>query len=60
MVEDGYSPILHQEKGGALRMISKVYCGLGTYAMYAIWHHLQELITDDVTPVKSLASTNSQ
>lgn len=24
----------------------KVYCGLDTYAMYAIWHHLQELVSE--------------
>ena len=24
----------------------KVYCGLDTYAMYAIWHHLQEITGD--------------
>lgn len=32
----------------------KVYCGLDTYAMYAIWHHLQELVTDGDAPKKSL------
>lgn len=31
----------------------KVYCGLDTYAMYAIWHHLQELV-DGSTLSKSL------
>ncbi len=32
----------------------KVYCGLDTYAMYAIWHHLQETITDGVVPTRLL------
>lgn len=32
----------------------KVYCGLDTYAMYAIWHHLQELVADGAAPIKSL------
>jgi len=32
----------------------KVYCGLDTYAMYAIWHHLQETIGDGTSLEKSL------
>jgi len=32
----------------------KIYCGLDTYAMYAIWHHLQELISDGPVPARSL------
>ena len=32
----------------------KIYCGLDTYAMYAIWHHLQETIHDGVVPARSL------
>jgi hypothetical protein len=32
----------------------KIYCGLDTYAMYAIWHHLQEIITDGAVPTRSL------
>jgi hypothetical protein len=32
----------------------KVYCGLDTYAMYAIWHHLQEAITESAVPVRSV------
>lgn len=32
----------------------KVYCGLDTYAMYAIWHHLQETIADgNIVPSRS-------
>jgi hypothetical protein len=31
----------------------KIYCGLDTYAMYAIWHHLQELISDGPVPARS-------
>lgn len=32
----------------------KVYCGLDTYAMYAIWHHLQEAISEVAVPVRSM------
>jgi len=32
----------------------KVYCGLDTYAMYAIWHHLQETIMDGTKLQRSL------
>jgi hypothetical protein len=32
----------------------KIYCGLDTYAMYAIWHHLQEIISEGAIPARSL------
>jgi hypothetical protein len=32
----------------------KVYCGLDTYAMYAIWPHLHETIADGAVPVRSM------
>jgi hypothetical protein len=32
----------------------KIYCGLDTYAMYAIWHHLQTIISDGPVPARSL------
>lgn len=32
----------------------KVYCGLDTYAMYAIWHHLHETIAEGAVPVRSI------
>jgi len=32
----------------------KIYCGLDTYAMYAIWHHLQELMNDGAVSARSL------
>lgn len=32
----------------------KVYCGLDTYAMYAIWHHLHELVIGEKLLTKSL------
>jgi Domain of unknown function(DUF2779) len=32
----------------------KVYCGLDTYAMYTIWHHLQKIIKNGTPLAKSL------
>lgn len=32
----------------------KIYCGLDTYAMYAIWHHLQEVVSEGPVQAKSL------
>lgn len=30
----------------------KIYCGLDTYAMYAIWHHIKEMLEGDTFPTR--------
>ncbi len=40
------SPEISSEEKDRIAHDLKVYCGLDTYAMYAIWHHLQEIIGD--------------
>lgn len=48
------APITSPEEKERIAHDLKVYCGLDTYAMYAIWHHLQEQITDGAVPARSL------
>lgn len=48
------SPSASPEEKERIAHDLKIYCGLDTYAMYAIWHHLQELVTDGAVPLKSL------
>lgn len=50
MVAAGTSP----EEKAQIAHDLKVYCGLDTYAMYAIWHHLQEIVNAGSISAKSL------
>ena len=48
------SPSISPDEKELIAHDLKIYCGLDTYAMYAIWYHLQELIGNGSTVKKSL------
>lgn len=48
------SPATSPEEKEQIAHDLKVYCGFDTYAMYAIWHHLHEMVADGTVSARSL------